>query len=40
MRAKLFVEEGETTNAALEQAAEKLVPASLTVDNKNSAPLS
>ncbi len=40
MRAKLFVEEGEVTNAALEQAGEKLVPASLTVDNRNSVPVS
>ncbi|HEY8139704.1 MAG TPA: hypothetical protein VIE86_01320 [Nitrososphaera sp.] len=40
MRAKLFVEEGEITNAALEKAAEKLVPASLTVDSKDSAPVS
>jgi cytochrome c oxidase subunit 2 len=40
MRAKLFVEEAETTNAALEKADEKLVPASLTVDSRNSAPIS
>jgi cytochrome c oxidase subunit 2 len=39
MRAKLFVED-ETTPVAVDQAAEKLVPASLTVDSKNSAPVS